>query len=163
MRPAGDLENRVQALRLELREGRLEDSVHHAEDWAGHVGFGPCQSCSSLQTVTLQTEIPLDGFDRQCPLGHRSVARFKRQFERKWNASGGQANDQRDRMVLTSGLCQRHTLPGTFHCSSLDVRGDSFREGIGEQIGRPAQPRAPELSRLEAGFGGRAQPGPTDP
>ncbi|OLP89248.1 CWF19-like protein 2 [Symbiodinium microadriaticum] len=28
----GDLENRVQALRLELREGRLEDSVQHAEE-----------------------------------------------------------------------------------------------------------------------------------
>ena len=30
--PAGDLENRVQALRLELREGHLADSVQHAEE-----------------------------------------------------------------------------------------------------------------------------------
>ena len=29
---AGDLENRVQALRLELREGRLAESMQHVEE-----------------------------------------------------------------------------------------------------------------------------------
>ena len=50
MRPAGDLENRVQALRLELREGRLEDSVQHAEDGACQVACGSCQVTACRQS-----------------------------------------------------------------------------------------------------------------
>ena len=47
----------------------------------------------SQHADSLQTEAHLSGFDCQCALGQRSVARFKRLFERKWSASGGQAND----------------------------------------------------------------------